>query len=236
MVDRRLNYGRHLIEEFARRVAPVSTALDVGAGEGADLKLVRLSSPGARLHAVENLPSNCRALEAEGIVAHGLDLERDTLPFPDEGLDLVVTNQTLEHTKEIFWILHEISRVLEVGGHLIVGVPNLASLHNRLLLAAGRQPSVIKTASAHVRGFTHRDLLAFLEECFPAGYRQRAFGGSNFYPFPSSVARPLARRLPSLAWGIFVLLEKVRPYRREFLDFPPAVPLETSFYLGPPAP
>jgi hypothetical protein len=142
-----------------------------------------------------------------------------------------MANQILEHTKELFWILDQASRVLKVGGHLLIGVPNLASLHNRILLALGRQPSPIKNNSAHVRGFTKGDIIDLLNS-FPQGYRLESFGGSNFYPFPSLIARPLARLLPSMAWGIFFSFKKVKPYHQEFLDYPRRMQLETNFYLG----
>ena len=58
------------------------------------------------------------------------------------------------------------------------------------------------------------------------------FGGSNFYPLPPLLARPLARALPTLAWGIFFRLVKERDYGREFLDYPIAEKLETNFYVG----
>ncbi|MEA2101747.1 MAG: class I SAM-dependent methyltransferase, partial [Thermodesulfobacteriota bacterium] len=146
-------------------------------------------------------------------------------------MDLVIANQILEHTKEIFWIFNEISRVLRIGGRMIIGVPNLASLHNRILLLLGRQPSPIKSTSAHVRGFTRSDLMRFME-CWPGGYRLIDFQGSNFYPFPSLIARPLARCLPTMAWGIFLLVEKTRAYDGAFVRFPVDHKLETNFYLG----
>ena len=74
-----------------------------------------------------------------------------------------MANQILEHTKEIFWILDQVSTVLKEGGHFLLGVPNLASLHNRLLLAFGRQPSPIQNNSAHVRGYTKPDVLQLLK-------------------------------------------------------------------------
>jgi hypothetical protein len=83
--------------------------------------------------------------------------------------------------KELFWIAHQVSRVLRVGGSFVIGVPNLASLHNRVLLALGRQPTSIRSASAHVRGFTKPDLAAFLGDCFPGGYRLDGLAGGNFY-------------------------------------------------------
>jgi len=161
-----------------------------------------------------------------------LDIERGVFPFANESIDVVVANQILEHTKEIFWIFHEITRVLTVGGKLIIGVPNLASLHNRLLLLIGIQPTSIQNASAHVRGYTKYDLLRFLRNCFPDGYELKGFGGSNFYPFPPIIARPLARIFPNMAWGIFFMFEKQKPYQREFLDFPVTNRLETNFFLG----
>jgi hypothetical protein len=115
---------------------------------------------------------------------------------------------------------------------LIIGVPNLASLHNRLLLLLGKQPTPIQTNSAHIRGFTKGDILKFVDSCFPGGYELKAFGGSNFYPFPPMIARPLARFFPTMAWGIFLLLEKQRDYQREFLEYPIAQRLETNFYVG----
>jgi len=119
-------------------------------------------------------------------------LEHDRLPFPNDHFEVVIANQILEHVKEVFWIFHEVTRTLKVGGHFIIGVPNLASLHNRVLLSLGRQPSIIKNNSAHVRGWTKHDMLRFTDSCFPNGYELRGFGGGNFYPFPGVVAKPLS--------------------------------------------
>ncbi len=234
IIDRSLNYGRHRIRNFLSAAQPFQTVLDIGAGQGDDLMLARGVNATAALHAVEVHPAYAERLAGKGVQVHALNIERDRLPFADGSVDVVVANQLLEHVKELFWIFHEISRVLPVGGKLIIGVPNLAALHNRILLFLGRQPSPLKNNSAHIRGFTRRDLLQLLESCFPAGYRLIRFGGSNFYPFPPIIARPLARLCPNMAWGIFFLLEKQRAYGRGFLDFPAAERLETNFYLGEP--
>jgi SAM-dependent methyltransferase len=233
MIDRSLNYGRHHVRAFLRAAGGPLRVLDVGAGAGDDLLLAREANPRAELHALEIDPAFARRLNERGVRTHAVDIERDRFPFDDACLDAVIANQILEHTKELFWVLHEVSRALAVGGHLVLGVPNLASLHNRLLLAAGLQPTPIQNSSAHIRGFTKRDLLRLLENGFPGGYRLRAFGGSNFYPFPPMLARPLAALLPSMAWGIFLLLQKTRPYAGDgFLEYPIAQDLQTNFYLG----
>ena len=38
---------------------------------------------------------------------------KGTAPFEDETVDILIVNQILEHCKEIFWIFHELTRVLK---------------------------------------------------------------------------------------------------------------------------
>lgn len=234
MIDRSLNYGRHHIERFLKLSGSYTAVLDIGAGQGDDLMLAHERNPQAALHAIEIHQEYASVLIDKGISVHSLNIEKDPLPFADSTVDLVMANQVLEHVKELFWIFHEISRILPIGGRLIVGVPNLAALHNRILLAFGRQPSPLQNNSAHIRGFTKGDVLGFIESCFPGGYRLMRFGGSNFYPFPPMIARPLAAVFPTFAWGIFFLFEKQRDYRDEFLRYPVNERLETNFFLGKP--
>lgn len=232
MIDRSLNYGRDVIAEFFEKIAPYQTVLDIGAGTGADLSAAITACPSATAYAVESFPANVQTLNAKGIQVRGVNVEREALPFENASLDVVMSNQTLEHVKEIFWIMHEASRTLKVNGHLIIGVPNLASLHNRLLLLLGMQPTCLQNDSAHVRGYTRHDVLKFFDRVFPGGYQLEAFDGSNFYPFPSWLAKPLAKLAPNNAWAIFFLLKKVKPYGSQFLDYPIQKELQTNFYLG----
>ncbi|MBF8964586.1 class I SAM-dependent methyltransferase [Pontibacter sp. FD36] len=233
MIDRDLNYGRHIIKSYlsSEGVGP-KTVLDLGAGQGADLLIARHANPEATLHAVECYGPYIESLKSKNIEVHSLNIECDSLPFEDQSIDIVIANQILEHTKEIFWIFHEVTRVLKPGGKFIVGVPNLASFHNRLMLLFGSQPTSLKNNSAHVRGYTLPDLKRFVHSCFPNGYKISKFAGSNFYPFPPMLARPLASLLPSMAWAIFLMLEKKNTYTNEFLNYPITERLETNFYLG----
>ena len=232
MIDRNFNYGRHLIQRFLSRIVPYETVLDIGAGRGADLECARAVNPKATLLGLESFSPSVKELQQKNIQVFSTNIERDRFPFAAGSLDVVMGNQILEHTKEVFWILDQISTVLKDRGHLILGVPNLAALHNRLLLAFGRQPSPLKNSSAHVRGFTKGDMAQLLNSPFPGGYQLVDFGGSNFYPFPPFLAQPLARLFPTMAWGIFFLFQKVKPYRGEFLRYPVEQQLETNFFLG----
>ena len=229
MIDRKLNYGRDVVSSLLRKAKPYSAVLDIGAGRGDDLLAARTIEPRAALYAIECHGPNAALLRSTEICTYAINIEREDIPLLSESIDVVISNQTFEHLKEVFWVLHEASRVLKVGGHLLIGVPNLASLHNRLLLAVGRQPTSMKNNSAHVRGYTRGDFVTLLR-CFPNGYQLRAWKGSNFYPLPGVLARPAARLFPSMAWAVFMLFRKTRPYRREFLDFPAS--FETNFFVG----
>lgn len=229
MIDKNLNYGRHLLARWVAEVQP-QVVLDLGGGLGVDMETVRSRHPTAELHAIESNIHYAHYLREHGITVHNLNLENTTWPFLDKSVDLIIANQILEHTKEIFWIFHEASRVLKKGGYFYIGLPNLASLHNRILLLAGRQPTSIRSSSAHVRGFTLNDLENFLETCWPGGYDLQKSGGSNFYPLPAPAARAAAALFPNAAVSIFLLLRKEYQYTDAFITYPED--LETNFYLG----
>lgn len=228
--------GRHLIVPLAKELLEGVRApevLDVGAGYGADLSAICEACAGARAHAVEGFPLAVEALRARGIRVSSLDLERDVYPYPSRYFDLILCNQVLEHTKEIFWVISEIARLLKVGGKLILGVPNLGSLHNRAALALGKQPPAIHVFGPHVRGFTIAGLTDLVER--GGVLKVRAVRGGNFYPFPPRLSRPLTKVLPGLAVSSFFVIEKL-PSRADFLDIfrtPEASELvDTPFFTG----
>jgi len=231
-----LNYGRETMAAMARRHFASAgkselRVLDLGAGTGADLSNVALSlgPERCRLAGIESNPQAARALSSKGIEVHALDLERDPFPFGDAEVDLVLANQVLEHTKEIFWILAETVRVLRPEGCLLVGLPNLASLHNRVLLLFGAQPSSIEWLGPHVRGATAEGFLRF---AMTGGFLQvREVRGGNFYPLPAALARPMSRALPRMAVSLFFRLERTTR-AGSFLEVLAGAGYETPFYRG----
>jgi len=232
MVDRRLNYGREIVARFVSGGDP-RVVLDLGPGLGEDMAAVRAAHPRARIVGLEAHAPYAERLRSMGVEVVTCNIERDAFPFEDGTVDLIVANQVFEHVKEVHWILHECARVLRVGGSLVIGVPNLASLHNRVLLAIGRQPTSLANWSAHVRGFTKADLSATLDKGFPGGYRPVESAGSNFYPLPGPLAKLAARAWPGAAWGFFGRFVKARTYDGSYLRWPVSQTLETNFYLGP---
>jgi SAM-dependent methyltransferase len=232
LTDQQETYGPLVVEQLVRGLNDLELVVDLGAGSGRDLEIVRRFHPKAKLVAVEAGREYADSLAGKADQIYVANIEHDLLPLADASTDLIIANQVLEHTKEIFWIFHEVSRSLKVGGHFLFGVPNICSFHNRFLLLIGRQPTQHKVCSAHVRPFSKGDTLAFLEACFPGGFQLAEFRGAQFYPFPRTLARLLADVFPTFAFTIFFLIRKTKAYQAEFATYPARAQLETNFWTG----
>jgi SAM-dependent methyltransferase len=86
--------------------------------------------------------------------------------------------------------MSEMHRVLRAGGHAVLSVPNLASLHNRVLLGIGRQPTSIRVFGPHVRGYAFGEFCDFVER--DGAYAIERRRGVGFYPVPSPWSAPLS--------------------------------------------
>jgi SAM-dependent methyltransferase len=155
-----LNYGRDIVATWAKEYIDQDhlrvRILDLGIGNGTDVLNIkdRSNDVKVQIFGIDGYEPNVLKLQSTGLKVTLLDIEKDILPFDDGFFDIVIANQILEHTKEIFWLTSEISRVIKKDGILIIGVPNLASFHNRIALLFGQHPTSIELLSAHVRGFT----------------------------------------------------------------------------------
>ena len=167
--------------------------LDVGCWDGGST-LTRGEALGTtRLLGVEIFEPAAASAAGRGIEVSHLDLETERFPWPDASVDVIVCNQVLEHLKNIWLPMSEMHRVLRPGGYALLSVPNLASFHNRVLLALGRQPTSIRLFGPHVRGFTLREFRELIGR--EGAYSLAAIRGAGFYPIPSPLSRPL-----SAAW------------------------------------
>lgn len=182
--------------------------LDIGCWDGAVTDTYRRIL-GGEARGVEIFPEQMSLARARGIDVAAIDLEVDKLPWSDASVDVVVANQVFEHLKNIWLPLSEIARVLKPGGHLLFSVPNLGSLHNRVLLGLGFQPSSIRTFGPHVRGFVYRQLRELLE--YEAFFVVKRAVGVGFYPFPARLARPLARVWVGACHTPVMVVQRIAP-------------------------
>ena len=233
-----LNWGREIINDWSlkyiqgipRGDGPVRI-LDIGAGCGTDLLNIR-KGPGAHdivLYGIETYEPYVNACRKQGIEVFPLNIENSKIPLDDGSIDMIIINQVIEHTKEIFWIFSEISRVLKNEGRCIVGVPNLAALHERVLLLFGFQPRCIKLLGPHMRGYTKPGFRQFIEK--DGYFTLLECRGSNFFPLPETPGKLLCRLFPTLAVSIFFLIERTA---RDgvFIDMMHQLFYETNYYAG----
>jgi SAM-dependent methyltransferase len=134
------------------------------------------------------------------------DVENESFPFESGFFDIVIANQLLDRIGNILHVFDEFSRVLKFGGQLFIGVPNLASFHNRMALLFGEQPTCLEFLGPHVRGITAPSLKRFVTH--GGLFRLRETKGSNFYPFPEFASRRLSKLFPTLSVSIFFRLER----------------------------
>ena len=76
--------------------------------------------------------------------------------------------------------MDEIHRIIKTTGFAVISVPNLASLHSRIQLLCGSQPTPIEIISGHIRGFAYKSFKDIIEITF----KVIKSSGAGFYPFP----------------------------------------------------
>jgi SAM-dependent methyltransferase len=182
------------------------TMLDVGCWDGAFSQRCGAALGANRVLGVEVYPGPAAAAEQRGLEVARVDLETEPLPWADGSADVLVCNQVLEHLKNVWLPMAEMHRVLRPGGHAVFSVPNLASLHNRVLLALGRQPTSIRVFGPHVRGFAFREFCAFVEH--GGAYEIERSISAGYYPLRAPWSRPLSALWRSAGHTTIVLARK----------------------------
>jgi 2-polyprenyl-3-methyl-5-hydroxy-6-metoxy-1,4-benzoquinol methylase len=195
--------------DILENVPESDSLLDIGCAEGIKtMQYVKmLSVPLERVYGIELKPKFVRLAE-EHFKVLKVNLEHDTFPFQEQEIEVVVCNQILEHLKNIFLPLSEMDRVLKIGGHLIIGIPNLAALHNRFFVLSGRQPLCNVIMGPHIRCFTHKGFLEFIKQ--NTNFKLLSTRAATLYPFPYPVVKYCAKYFPGLASYTFYLLKKIK--------------------------
>lgn len=181
--------------------------LDIGCWDGSTTDLYLNSIGSTKGYGIEFSLEQSENARKRGMRVSQLNIETENFPYESNFFDVVVCNQVFEHMKQIFRPMDEIVRVLKPGGFFLFSVPNLASMHNRLMLLFGRQPSSIRVFGPHVRGFTLGSLKQFAT--FGDSLCLLQVIGVGFYPFPTSmIGRCLARLWKGGCHTPILLLQK----------------------------
>lgn len=100
--------------------------LEVGCGDG---RLLSLLQENNEVFGIDVSTGGVDKCSASGIPAICMDVSSESLPFPDDHFDFVITLETLEHLMNPYYALLEIRRVLKENAKLVCSVPNPATGH-----------------------------------------------------------------------------------------------------------
>ena len=234
-----LQYGRDIVVLFAQdyvyKMLSEVSILDIGLGKSTDILNIRNSltrhndNIPLHMHGLEFYEPNIIHAEKHGISVHSFDLERDEMPFEDGSMDIIVMNQVLEHTKEWYCIFKEVNRVLKKDGICIVGLPNLASWHERVRLLLGKHPNCLDAKGPHIRDVVMNNFIQFVEQ--NSLFKSSKIYGRYFYGILNYKANLFFSKLfPAMCVSIFVYLNKIK--KGDFTKILDNNFLETNFYRG----
>lgn len=200
------------------------TLLDVGCGGGRHSIEFANKIGVSKIYGIDINKSCVAKAKERGMIAKRRDANK-RLPFRDEFFDVVLCNQVAEHLTNPDNLFEEIHRVLKRDGYTIISVPNLCSLHNRLLILFGFHPTSISpstkfvfgnpdrgykipsTLEQHVTAFSPRSLkemLNFYE------LKVKKLCGGGFYPFGARVSQALSKVFPTFSVYLIVVARRER--------------------------
>lgn len=124
---------------------------DLGCNQGHYLQFAGDGSIGLDVSA-----ESVAACTAKGLAARRHDFNVLPLPLPDASFEVVLLSHVLEHVTMPLHLLRECNRIVEPGGHLIVGLPIEDGLYSRLRMDyfGGRE--------GHLYSFSLRNLRKLL--------------------------------------------------------------------------
>jgi methionine biosynthesis protein MetW len=107
-----------------------SKVLDLGCGTGELLYLLK-KEKGVKAQGIEINEQAIYQCVEKGLSVFHSDLDSGLPDYPDESFDYVILNQSLQESKKVDLIFRE---ALRVGKRVVIGFPNFAHYHARLML------------------------------------------------------------------------------------------------------
>lgn len=225
--ERAIAMNNRNIAELLER-SPEHTLLDLGCDDGAQTMRYAAAIGTDDIHGVEIVGDRAAIAQQRGIAVNAADLN-GALPYDDASMDVVSSNQVIEHLADTDSFVAEIFRVLKPGGYAVTSTENLAAWHNVGSLVLGWQPFSLTNVSGrrlglgnplaphrhdswmypeswqHRRVFAHRGLIELFEA---HGFLVERVLGAGYYPLPRRLARFDSRH------ASFLALKARRPHER----------------------
>jgi len=139
--------------------------LDIGCWEGRLLSEIDQAGLFQELYGIDISSEAVEKVISKGFTDEVVDLNNETLPFPDEFFDAVTILAVLEHVFDPYMVIQEIYRFLRSNGILIIDVPNVASFSNCVRILIGHLPVTSRDPGwdgGYLHYYTKRSLDQFL--------------------------------------------------------------------------
>ena len=149
--------------------------LDVGCFDGT---LAAQFLPDWTPYGLEGDIKACETANEKGVQAKLHDLEKP-FPFDKDTFDGVIAAEVIEHVYDTDFFLQEIKRVLKHDGILVMSIPNIACLTNRIAMLFGNYPRYAEYqagGAGHIRVYTAG---VFYKQVLDNGFKIIRFVGCN---------------------------------------------------------
>jgi SAM-dependent methyltransferase len=207
-------YGR-AVDENRRAILrmmeprPGGALLDVGCGDAAETVVLAQKVSAKQTIGLELADQFIAAARARGVDVRQTDIT-EIWPLENNSVDVVHSNQVIEHIASTDHFMREVHRVVRPDGYAVLSTNNLASWHNIVALILGWQPLPSHVSDEvdvgnplalgdgrygekihrHLRIFTGRALSALAAA---HGLQLDSAIGSGYYPLGPRASRVMAR-------------------------------------------
>ncbi|MFN3551188.1 MAG: class I SAM-dependent methyltransferase [Endomicrobiia bacterium] len=188
--------------------------LDIGCGGGEIAILTKHKYK--EIYGVDISDKALEEAKKKGMIVKKINLNYESLPYPENFFDAVVCLDVIEHILDPFHLIKEIRKVLKPGGTLILTTPNFRKIKNILtLILKGRFPKTSGDSTGwdggHLHYFTYKDIEYILTKYnFKILYRDGLLSREKFFLLKKCLKYFLSRYLFNefIAGGIIVKAKK----------------------------
>jgi methionine biosynthesis protein MetW len=172
------------IQEASKELTTGYRALDIGCGDGMFGSLAK--NHFRHFYGIDCSRAALKAARLQGIDALVADVDERFLPFQNDSFDWISCLDVIEHVFEPEHLLHEIYRVLDHNGTLILTTPNIRFIDfiNSLTLR-GAFPKTSQDRGSYTGGhlhyFTFRDIKKLLNKVGFRVVRERGYDRKKYF-------------------------------------------------------
>lgn len=137
--ERRFHFVRDLVSPFAPKMI-----FDLGCGNGYQAEILKKAIKGVVVNGCDISPAAIKKASKRMDSSYVWDIDSSDLPEDNESYDLVLCIAVLEHLYDVNHALKEIHRILRLGKHILIQVPNLSFWRFRLDIFLGKIPYILE--------------------------------------------------------------------------------------------